>query len=152
MTPKPLPKPSICSAPRCAFCDRPRRRRPRRASHADVGQRGAASPITESALGTEEPCLSRSPAWPELRDLRTPIKGLAKSGSEAALDPLSFEPLRGHLERNPCGAAVRARNAGLSFRQARLAQAIEEVLGILGALERGQSCLRADRPCGLDPQ
>ena len=39
------------------------------------------------------------------------------------------------------------------LRQPRLAQAVEEVLGVLGALEGAQSRLRAvNRPFGLDPQ
>src|SRR5262245_45135076 len=42
--------------------------------------------------------------------------------------------------------------AKLSLRQPRLAQAVEQVLGVLGAPERGQLRLRVNRPFGVDPQ
>ena len=47
----------------------------------------------------------------------------------------------------------RASVAKLSLRQPRLAQAVEQMLGILGALEESQSPLRAvDRVLRVDPQ
>src|SRR5262245_24150871 len=51
------------------------------------------------------------------------------------------------------GIPIWALEAQLSFRQSRLAEAVEIVLGVLRALEGAQSCLCAlNRPCGLDPQ
>src|SRR5262245_2024219 len=48
-----------------------------------------------------------------------------------------------------------ARSAGvakLPLRQACLAQAVEQMLGVLGALVEGQSPLYVDRAHGIDPQ
>src|SRR5262245_42994593 len=42
--------------------------------------------------------------------------------------------------------------AKLSLRQARLAQAVEQMLGVLGALVEGQSPLYVDRVHGIDPE
>src|SRR5215470_11565242 len=56
---------------------------------------------------------------------------------------------RAHLNH----AALMLRGRRLSFRQPRLAQAVEEVLGILRAFERNHARVRAlNRPGGLDPQ
>ena len=53
----------------------------------------------------------------------------------------------------PYGALSGPGVAKLSLRQARLAQAVEQMLGILGALEESQSPLRAvDRVLRVDPQ
>src|SRR5499426_878805 len=45
-----------------------------------------------SIHGTQEPCLSRSPAWPELRDLRTPIKGLRNPDARLPLTRRRLRP------------------------------------------------------------
>src|SRR5215813_8423264 len=42
-----------------------------------------------SACGTEEPCLSRSPAWLKLKELRTPFEGLGSPQARRSLTPIS---------------------------------------------------------------